>query len=97
MLRPGGRLRLSCESLDGYRGGRERELWLADLDGTTSRLILFDRRPDAELALTCGLAPRLPRHDAARALGADACSLTFDQITPSRLAESYARRTLTRG
>jgi hypothetical protein len=50
VLKPGGRLRLSYESLEQYRGGREREWLVLPESAAASRLLLFDRAIDAEYA-----------------------------------------------
>lgn len=44
VLRPGGRLRIAYEALADYRGGRERDIWLQEVDGGHCRLLVYDRR-----------------------------------------------------
>jgi SAM-dependent methyltransferase len=60
VLRPGGRLRFGYEALNRYRGGQEQDIWLSATDGERSRLIIFDRDPDAECARQHALIFRLP-------------------------------------
>jgi SAM-dependent methyltransferase len=55
VLKPGGRLRINYESLNRYRDGQERALWLFGLDGGRCRLILEDRDIDGERAVRYGL------------------------------------------
>ena len=61
VLRPGGRLRISYESLGGYRGGGEQDTWLWPIDDHKCRLLLYDRR-----ATVRGLAPRASAADIGR-------------------------------
>jgi SAM-dependent methyltransferase len=50
VLRPGGRLRMSYESLGAYRDCREREAQLERIDANSCRLTLYDRQIDRERA-----------------------------------------------
>jgi len=55
VLRPGGRLRMYYESLERYRGGQERDVWLWQVDEQHCRLILYDRQIDQERVRQYGL------------------------------------------
>lgn len=48
VLRPGGRLRMYYEALGCYRGGREREAWVAGDDQTQAFIVVYDRDIDAQ-------------------------------------------------
>lgn len=43
VLKPGGRLRMSYEGLDRYRGGGEQDIWVADSGQGISLMVLYDR------------------------------------------------------
>lgn len=60
-LKPGGRLRMSAETLGYYRGGREQGLSFAAENGFETRLILTERHVDQEYAVHWGLALALGR------------------------------------
>jgi len=55
VLKPGGRLRMSYESLSFYRGGREREIDVIE-DGEQAHMVIYDRRPDEEITRHYGLS-----------------------------------------
>lgn len=61
VLKPGGRLRIFYESLNSYKGGYEKELWVAGLKDGNSRLILFDRRIEEEYAIQYGITVSMPK------------------------------------
>lgn len=60
VLRPGGRLRISYESLNRYRGGQEKEVWLHEVDPAHCRLLVYDRRIDEDRVVQYALAYALP-------------------------------------
>jgi SAM-dependent methyltransferase len=43
VLKPGGRLRMTYEALNGYRNGLERDAWFSRLSGQRCHIILYDR------------------------------------------------------
>lgn len=61
VLKPGGRLRMDCESLNYYRNGREHEVWLAAMSDRETRLVLFDRHIDEEYSDHVGLVLPMAR------------------------------------
>lgn len=81
VLRPGGRLRIFYEALGRYRDGRERDVWLAELDHHSSRLILYDRDIDGERVRQYGLTLAAPHGEVISATGMDTDSLSFEAIT----------------
>lgn len=90
VLRPGGRLRLSYEALNRYRGGAEREAWLASLDERTTRLVLYDRNLETEIAIQIALTFALPRQEVIEAFGAGDevaafSDISFSAVTPEVL------------
>ena len=76
---------MDYESLEGYCGGQERDLWLWSIDGCTSRLVLFDRHIDEEWVHQYGLTLSLPKPQAIRALGGVDRLPPFCCITPQIL------------
>ncbi|MCK4403573.1 MAG: class I SAM-dependent methyltransferase [candidate division Zixibacteria bacterium] len=46
VLRSGGRLRIAYDALSTYKNGREKDIWLWQIDDHTCWLILFDRHID---------------------------------------------------
>ena len=87
VLKPGGRLRMSYESLEGYRGGQERDLWAWAPDEATTQFLLTDRRPDAERAINYALRFAAPLHEVAAWLGAAGRRLTLQDLTPDALLQ----------
>lgn len=81
VLRPGGRLRIHYEALSAYRGGKERELWIAALDDRTCRLILYDRHVDEECAEEYGLTLTMSRQELANLFRSEGRSRTYEGIT----------------
>lgn len=59
VLRPGGRLRMTYESLAAYRGGMEQAVALLDAGGGCSILLVYDRRVDDETAYQYRLSTAL--------------------------------------
>ncbi|MFZ5815924.1 MAG: class I SAM-dependent methyltransferase [Bacillota bacterium] len=68
VLRPGGRLRIRYESLEGYRG-QERELFARAVNEAMTQLVLIDRRVDEERALYVVLRLAAPLPAVAERLG----------------------------
>lgn len=50
VLKPGGSMRVTYESLNRYRGGREKEIDSWMLSDEESLLLVYDRHPDDEVA-----------------------------------------------
>jgi SAM-dependent methyltransferase len=86
VLRPGGKLRLSYESLKRYSGGEEREAWLWALDDGSTRLMLYDRATEEEIALQVALTFGLPRDEVGRVLGASGDAVAFSDVTQEALS-----------
>ena len=63
VLRPGGRLRLSYESLDAYRGGKEQVAWVEEVVGGRTVLELYNRDPDGERATMVKMVTRFPKSE----------------------------------
>lgn len=59
VLKPGGRLRFSYESLEVYRG-KEQDFWLTEFNQSLSRIILFSRKIAEEYVLQYGITLSLP-------------------------------------
>ncbi|MEW6046104.1 MAG: class I SAM-dependent methyltransferase [Bacillota bacterium] len=86
VLRPGARLRISYESLDRYRGGRERELYVWAPSEETTHMVLYDRQIERETVVHLGLRLQAPPEEVSRIL------FPGDRIAP--LATSAAGTTL---
>ena len=69
VLKPGGRLRISYEGLQRYRGLEERIGWIHRHDGA-SAIDLYDRDIDNERALMVRVSTRLQAGELAERLGA---------------------------
>jgi SAM-dependent methyltransferase len=63
VLRPRGRLRIYYEALGWYRGGRERDVWLAGIGDDASRLIIYDRDIEGEKANQYGITFSMSREE----------------------------------
>jgi len=59
VLKPGGKLRMYFEGLDRYRSGAENDLMMWEFEGRT-RILLYDRKPELELARHLGLVIDIP-------------------------------------
>lgn len=81
VLRPGGRLRIFYEALERYRDGHERDIWLAELDHHSSRLILYDRDIDGERVGQYGLTLDRPCSEVARVMGFSDGQLAVESVT----------------
>ena len=81
VLRPGGRFRISYEALGQYKDGREREAWLWPIKDKVSRLILFDRHPDQEIARQYGLTFALSQQEVVKVFSEEGRSIHFDMVT----------------
>ena len=77
----GGRLRISYESLERYRNGQERGLWLWPIDTQKCRLIIFDRDIDRESVVQYGLTFALSSQEMANLLSTDASRISFEEVT----------------
>jgi SAM-dependent methyltransferase len=87
VLKPGGRLRVSYEALNEYRGEQEHDLWLGAIDEQRCRLIVFDRRVDRECVTQYALLFNLSAVELCRAFGApDGHALRYNQLTAERMA-----------
>ncbi|MCK4872672.1 MAG: class I SAM-dependent methyltransferase [Phycisphaerales bacterium] len=85
VLRPGGRLRMAYESLTQYRGC-EHDLWLHPIDEARCKLLLYDRRIDAQRVHHVALSLALSAGQLTRALTDRDEKLTIAHVTPERLA-----------
>jgi ubiquinone/menaquinone biosynthesis C-methylase UbiE len=86
VLRPGGRLRISYESLNAYRDGHENDIWITGLNESTCKMILYIRDPENEYALQYGLTIAMPVKELAGRLS-DNGEATFSQVSVSLLEE----------
>ena len=81
VLQPGGRLRIGYESLNEYRNGQERAMWLWQISDQKCRLILFDRDIDQELVVQYGLTYALSGQELRKIVSKDTAPISFDKIT----------------
>lgn len=84
VLRPGGRLRMSYESLGVYRGGREREVSIIG-DRLYSRLLILDRDADAETVRHMALAFDMPKAHLVGLFALEGSRPAFAGLTPQVL------------
>lgn len=90
VLRPGGRLRISYESLGVYRGGKEREADLSPIDEQSCWLTIYDRDILRERAVMYRLALDLSTQEAARAFAWDEQRPLFEALTVDLLQQLRA-------
>jgi ubiquinone/menaquinone biosynthesis C-methylase UbiE len=87
VLKKGGRFRIHYEALSGYRQGREREVWLCELEEDRSILFLYDRRIDWEQVRHFGVVFDKPHAEVAKVFGIKGMQFTFGQVTVPVLEE----------
>ena len=80
VLKPGGRLRIYYEALNHYRNGQEEDLWIAEKDRNSSKLILYSRKIDEEYVIQYGLTIAMPKQELIEKLSVDN-EVPFNQIT----------------
>jgi len=90
VLRPGGRLRVFYEALGRYRGGRERELWLHEIDADSVRLLLYDRLPNEERVRQYGLTLAMTKAEVSRIIGGNGGDPRVEGLTVGVLAQLSA-------
>ena len=81
VLRPGGRLRIYYEALGWYRGGRERDVWLAGIGDDASRLIIYDRDIEGEKANQYGITFSMSREELAPILSGGESRPSYGNLT----------------
>ncbi|UCD09450.1 MAG: class I SAM-dependent methyltransferase, partial [Dehalococcoidales bacterium] len=81
VLKPNGRLRIAYESLEVYRNGHERDIWMHTVDDRKCIMILFDRDIDKENAVQYSLTVTLSAEEIRNDCSADDSPVTFDKIT----------------
>jgi len=91
VLRPGGRFRVFYEALGRYRGGREREVWLHEIDADRVRLIVYDRLVSEERVRQYGLTLAMPKVEVCRLIGGSGDNPKVEELTVGVLAQLSAR------
>lgn len=86
VLKNGGRLRMSYESLLRYRGGRENELSVSKIDNETSRIDLYIRDIGKESADIYALIINLCLNKLLDIFGSKEQDLEFDSIDEYKIA-----------
>jgi len=81
VLKPGGRLRMSYESLGQYQGGQEHGADLSPIDAETCWLTLYFRSIEREQARMAKLKLGLPVEEASRLLSAQEGVVPWDALT----------------
>lgn len=101
VLRPGGLLRIAYESLNRYRNGRHRDMWLYSIDSCKCGLILEDRDIEGERAVRYGLMYAVARDklkaaalDKSGALNLENISVSFLESTRSSLTDARVCATI---
>lgn len=84
VLKPGGSMRIHYESLNRYKDGFENDIWIAELDEESCKLIIFDRNIKEEYVIQYGLTIAMSMKELTDKLNDN---LSFSQITISLLEE----------
>jgi SAM-dependent methyltransferase len=85
VLRPGGRIRIMYEDLDRYRGGREREATVEKTGESESRMVVYIRDPEREIARMFSLSISLPSDRVLNLLEQSGPAIVFDSVRESHL------------
>jgi len=85
VLKPGGRLRITYESLTPYRGDGEHGIWLWEAGRRSCRLILFDRDIDGEQVVQYSLDFAISDQELAGRFRKAPSELTFADLSVERL------------
>ena len=80
VLKPDGRLRIAYESLEVYRNGHERDMWLHPVDDHKCIMILFDRDIDKENAVQYSVTFSFSAKEIRNIFSGDDSPVTFDKI-----------------
>jgi ubiquinone/menaquinone biosynthesis C-methylase UbiE len=87
VLRPGGAVRVYYESLDRYRGGREREVWVYPVDNRKVVLVLYDRHIEKEYARQYRILLTLSKDEVTGLFGGEKDIISFDKVNIALLQE----------
>jgi len=85
VLKKRGRLRMTYEGLEQYRGGNERDIWLFDTISGTGRLIISERLIDREEAVQYALDFDLSGQKVAEYFDHPGDAPDYSKITTKRL------------
>jgi SAM-dependent methyltransferase len=81
LLKPGGKVRITCESLQQYRNGLARDIFIFEQDSKSIRIILFDRDIDAEKAYHIGFTVAMPKKEFVKIAVGEDKHFTFDILS----------------
>jgi SAM-dependent methyltransferase len=81
ILKPGGRLRMSYDAINRYKGDLERDVWHWQEDDRTARLIIYDRLIEDESIRQYSLSLPMARPEVLSLFSRDGRTVTFDMIT----------------
>ncbi|MBN1933608.1 MAG: class I SAM-dependent methyltransferase [Anaerolineae bacterium] len=87
VLRPEGKLRLSYEGLECYRGEGEFEAWLTGVGNDACKLVIYHRNVGGERVNHYGLTLAMPQEKARIVLTPDGKDITQDTLTVERLEQ----------
>lgn len=87
VIRNGGHLRIFYESLNRYRGTREYEAGLLSIGPNMTRLLLYSRQPDDEVAVQYGVTISRAVDELRSRLDFASASSLFDLVTVAWLGE----------
>ena len=87
VLRPGGRLRMSFESLQDYRGEEERDLWIFPSGEREMRILFYDRHIDGEYVDHVGLVLKLSQGEIGQSLARYSADGSYRGISEPLLRE----------
>jgi len=77
VLKPGGKIRIKYEALNMYKNGRENDLWLAEINQQTCKLILYFRNIEKEYTIQYALTISLSKEKLVKLLN----KVSFERIT----------------
>jgi len=85
VLKPGGRMRISYEALNPYRGGGEQDYFIMELRPGRSKIILYNRLIEKEEVLQYGITLALPADKLERMLEKGITEDPLEKISPEFL------------
>lgn len=81
VLKPGGRLRIRYESLNKYKDGKEKDIWIAEIKDKKSRIILFNRNVDEEYVIQYGITLSMSKQELRKVLCKNIANISYETIT----------------
>lgn len=92
VLKPGGKIRIHYEALSRYKDGLENDIWIAELNKESCKLIIFNRNIEEEFVVQYGLTIAMSRKELVEKLNN---SVGFSELSISLLEEMEPKITNT--